>query len=156
EDLETIRADLERLGVTPSRVYSREREHVIQTPYAEYTFERTENTFKLVGTSFAVLLSCLGAPVGKKADQSYSVPAWLEAAPLWQKRLFLAAYFGAEMTTPAIITDHDTLFGAPTVSMNKRLAHVAGGRQFLERVAAWLAEFGVVTQSVLQDTAQEN
>jgi tRNA-splicing ligase RtcB len=156
EDLEAIREDLRRIGIMPSHVYSRERTHAIQTAYAEYEFERTEEWFKVVGSGFAVLLACLGVPVGKKPQQDYSVPAWLEAAPLWQRRLFLAAFFGAEMTTPATVTGHDTVFGAPTVSMNKRPAHVASGRTFLERVSAWLTAFGVETQAILCDTAQAN
>src|SRR5205823_14622400 len=40
-DLETIRADVETLGVTPSRVYSRERDHQIDTTYRTYEFSRT-------------------------------------------------------------------------------------------------------------------
>jgi len=155
-DLEAIRADVARVGITPSRIYSRERSHTIRTQYAEYQFERTEEWFKVVGSGFAVLLACLGAPVGKKPQQDYSAPAWLDAAPLWQKRLFLAALFGAELTTPATITGHDTVFGAPTLSMNKRRAFAARGREFLGKLSAWLAEFGVLTQNILGDTVQEN
>jgi tRNA-splicing ligase RtcB len=155
-DLEAIRGDVERIGITPSRVYTRQRRHLIQTAYRGYEFERTEEWFKVVGSGFAVLLACLGAPVGKKPGQDYSAPAWLDGAPLWQKRLFLAALFGAELTTPATITGHDTVFGAPTLGMNKRPGFVASGRAFLGRVSAWLAEFGVQTQGILCDTAQQN
>src|SRR5262249_37577292 len=88
-DLETIGADVKAIGFTPSRVYARERRHVIHTAYREHEFERTEEWFKVVGSAFAMLLACLGAPVGKKAHQSYLCPAWLGAAPRWQKRLFL-------------------------------------------------------------------
>ncbi len=153
DDLETLRADLVQVGVTPSRVYSRERSHAIQTLYGEYQFESQENHIKVIGSGFALLLACLGAPIGDKAKQAYSVPRWLEAAPLWQKRLFLAALFGSELTTPATISGHDTVFGAPTLSMNKRSEFVEGGRQFLEQISAWLTEFGVRTQSLLCDTS---
>jgi tRNA-splicing ligase RtcB len=156
EDLESIRADLQAIGVTPSRVYSRERRHTIQTAYAEYKFERQEEWFKVVGSGFAVLLACLGAPVGKKPQQDYAAPAWLETAPRWHKRLFLAALFGAELTTPATITGHGTVFGAPTLTMNKRPAYVASGQGFLTRLSTWLEEFGVATQSILSETAQTN
>ncbi len=149
EDLETLRADLLQVGVTPSRIYSRERNHAIQTLYGEYSFASEENHVKVVGSGFALLLACLGAPVGDKARQAYSVPRWLETAPLWHKRLFLAALFGSELTTPATITGHDTVFGAPTLSMNKRTAFVDSGRQFLEQVGAWLEGFGVAVQSLL-------
>ena len=155
-DLESIRADLAAVGVTPSRVYQRERRHSIQTQYATYTFDRREEWFKVVGSGFAALLACLGAPVGKKTHQDYPATAWLNAAPLWQKRLFLAALFGAELTTPATITGHGTVFCAPTLAMNKRRANVASGRHFLERISAWLKGFGVATQALLIDTVQEN
>jgi tRNA-splicing ligase RtcB len=155
-DLESIRADLKALGVTPSRVYQRQRQHAIRTSYAAYTFERTEEWFKVVGTGLAVLLACLGAPVGKKTHQDYDAPSWLDSAPLWQKRLFLAALFGAELTKPATITGHGTVFGAPTLSMNKHLPQVPSGRLFLEHVASWLKEFGVEMQAITTDAARDS
>src|SRR5207248_92944 len=155
-DLEDIRADVERVGITPSRVYIRHRSHTIQTEYAEYHFERVEEWFKVVGSGFAVLLACLGAPVGNKARQDYPAPGWLAAAPRWQKRLFLAAFFGAELTTPGTVTGHGTVFAAPTVSMSKRAAFTESGRAFLATLSAWLADFGVATQAILQRKAQLN
>jgi tRNA-splicing ligase RtcB len=150
-DLESIRADLKAIGVTPSRVYTRQRKYNIRTRYARYEFEREEEWFKVVGSGFALLLVCLGAPVGKKTERDYTTPLWLESAPLWQKRLLLAGFFGAELSTPGTITDHGTVFEAPTIGMNKRPAYVASGRQFLERISAWLEEFGVRTQALLYE-----
>jgi tRNA-splicing ligase RtcB len=154
KDLEAIREDVRRLGITPSRVYARYRTHRITTRYGAYEFERTEEWFKVVGSGFAVLLACLGAPVGKKARQDYLAPAWLDAAPLWQKRLFLAGFFGAELSSPATITDHGTVFAAPQIGMNKRPAFVDSGRRFLRQLSAWLAEFGVQTQALLHEPDQ--
>jgi tRNA-splicing ligase RtcB len=150
-DLEDIRTDLLVIGMKPSRIYSRQRQHTIQTVYDEYSFERREEWCKVVSSGFTVLLACLGAPVGKKTHQSYPAPAWLDAAPLWQKRLFLAAFFGAELTTPATITGHGTVFGAPTIGMNKRPEHVESGRLFLQQLASWLEDFGVAAQSILHE-----
>ncbi len=152
-DLESIRATVAALGFTPSRLYTRDREHHISTLYGECQFETCENHFKVVGSGLALLLSCLGVAVGKKAEQDYEAPAWLDAAPRWQKRLFLAALFGAEMTTPASMSGHGTVFGAPTLSMNKRKRCEASGRRYLEKLSGWLVEFGVKTQSVLADAA---
>ncbi|HZY85620.1 MAG TPA: RtcB family protein, partial [Gemmataceae bacterium] len=154
EELEAVRADLKQLGITPSRVYRRDRHHSIPTVYGACQFERTEEWFKVVGSGFALMLACLGCPVGKKPEQDYSAPAWLEAAPRWQKRLFLAAFFGAELTTPATVTGHETVFGAPTLGMNKRADRVASGRLFLGRISAWLKELGVETQSLLHEAGQ--
>src|SRR5262249_12506605 len=148
-DLELIRADIRRVGFTPSRVYVRARNHHIHNGYREYQFTRTEEWFKVVGSGFALLLACLGAPVGNKASQEYEVPGWLPRAPLWQQRLFLAGLFGAELTTPREISGHGTILGQPTLSMNKRPEYVAGGRRFLEGLSAMLSRFGVRTQSIL-------
>jgi tRNA-splicing ligase RtcB len=151
KDLEAIRADVAALGFTPSRVYARHKQHAITTAYKHYEFDRQEESFKVVGSGFAVLLACLGAPVGKKTRQDYSVPAWLETAPRWQKRLFLAAYFGAELTTPRTITGHDTVFAAPTLGLNKHVDHTDSGHAFLSQLSDLVAAFGVETQSILYE-----
>jgi tRNA-splicing ligase RtcB len=154
-DLEAIRADLLRIGMVPSRIYFRQRSHSIRTPYGVSAFERREEWFKVVGSGFAVLLACLGAPVGNKAERDYSLPAWLDGAPAWHRRLFLAALFGAELTSPATVTGHPTVFFAPTLGMNKRPAFCPGGKRFLENIAAWLRPFGVETQAILVEDAIE-
>ncbi len=156
EDLETIRADIRALGIVPSRVYRRDRHHRIQTPHAEIRFDRQEEWFKVGGSGFAVLLACLGAPVGNKARQDYDAPGWLDAAPLWHKRLFLSALFGAELTTPATITAHDTVFAAPTLCMSKRVSRVASGHRFLRQLSTWLELFGVSTQAIAERQEQRN
>ncbi len=149
EDLETVRSDVNRVGFTPSRVYRRERHHAIQTPYATTAFDHTEEWFKIVSTGVAVLFACLGAPVGNKVAQTYDLPLWLEAAPRWQMRLFLAGLFGAELTTPAGRTGHEKVLAQPTLGMNKKPEHVEGGKQMLRRLSTWLERFGVETQSIL-------
>ncbi len=148
KDLELIRADLQRLGMTPSKVYSRERNHRISTTYDDYQFQRVETFFKVRSTGFAVLMACLGAPVGKKAGQDYEAPVWLEDAPLWHKRLFLAAFFGAELTSPKTVSGHPYNIASPVLSQNKRAANVQSGHLFLERIADWLQEFGILTRPI--------
>jgi tRNA-splicing ligase RtcB (3'-phosphate/5'-hydroxy nucleic acid ligase) len=155
-DLEDMRQDILALGVQPSQVHSRDRRHTIATQYAEYSFARCAHWFMVRGSGFAVLLTCLGAPVGRKAEQSYELPAWLDASPLWHRRLFLAALFGAELTTPATVPGHGTVFAAPTLSLNKRPAHEASGRRLLDKLAVWLREADIKTQAIHRDVAQTN
>jgi tRNA-splicing ligase RtcB len=145
EDLEDIRHDVMQLGFKPSRVWSRERTHHIHTTYNEYAFERREHWVSVNSTAFATLLAYLGAPIGKKTKQEYGVPAWLANTPLWQKRLFLAAFFGAEMSTPQTVSGHDYNMAAPTISMNKSEGYESNGRVFLRQLAALLKEFGIET-----------
>ena len=147
-DLEDIRVDVARFGVQPSRVYCRQRLHHIHNGYRPYQFQREESWFKVVSTGFALLLACLGAPVGKKSSQDYLPPAWLDRAPRWLKRLFLASLFGAELSTPSPLTGQPRLFRPPTLSMNKRPEQADSGQAFLHKISDWLREFGISTQAL--------
>ncbi len=156
EDLEEIRKDIAAIGFTPSQVYTRKREHKITTTYADYEFTHVEHSFKVTGSSFAALLVALGIPVGNKATQDYEVPTWLFKAPLWQKRLFLAALFGAELSTPKAYKGRNYNFYCPTLSLNKHEGFVESGRAFLEGIARVLAEFGVEIRKIIQRKEQRN
>jgi len=156
DDLEHIRTDLKRLGVTPSKIYERKRNHCISTTYDDYQFQRTETWFKVRSTGFAVLLDILGAPVGRKAEQDYGLPEWMDSAPLWCKRLFLAAFFGAELTTPRTVSGHPYNLATPVLSQNKRTANVESGRTFLEQIADWLRQFGILSRPIAVRKEQIN
>ncbi len=155
-DLEDIRSDLASLGFKPSRVWSRRRSHHIQTTYDEYHFENTEHWVAVNSSALAALLSCLGAPLGNKAMQDYDLPAWLEKAPRWQKRLFLAALFGAELSAPQSVSGHGCNLAAPTLSMNKREKCVGSGRAFIQHLKDWLGLFGVNTRPTGERFEQAN
>ena len=146
ENLEEIRADVRALGFTPSRVYTRTRRHTIRTFYADYEFENTETAFKVVGSALASLLAALGAPVGNKAKQDFTLPVWLNNAPLWHKRLFLAALFGAELSAPKPYQARNYNFYSPVLSLTKHEGYISSGKQFLRDIARLLDEFGVETK----------
>ncbi|MBI5302746.1 MAG: RtcB family protein [Chloroflexi bacterium] len=148
EDLEKIRADVQALGFTPSRIYARERNHAIKTFYADYQIETTETAFKVSSSAFAALCAALGAPVGNKTRQDFEMPTWLMSAPLWQKRLFLAALFGAELSAPKPFKMRNYNFYTPMLSMTKREPFVASGKRFIRAVSELLAEFGVETKTI--------
>jgi tRNA-splicing ligase RtcB len=156
EDLIDIGRDVEALGFTPSQIWSRRRTHQIQTTYDQYRFERTEHWVTANSTAFAALLAFLGAPIGNKATQDYTAPAWLAVAPRWQKRLFLAALFGAEMSAPQAISGHGCNLAAPTLSMNKREGCEASGQAFLETIASWLNDLNVTTLPIGSRPEQVN
>ncbi|MDW8105146.1 MAG: RtcB family protein, partial [Armatimonadota bacterium] len=156
EDLEYIRRDLQRIGLTPSRVYRRVRHHAIAKPHSETRFRYEECSIKVASTSFALLMAALGVPVGNKSAQAYEVPAWVWRAPLWQKRLFLAALFGAEMNAPAALPVHGHHFQYPTLSMSKKPAQRESGRKFLLQISRLLQEFGVETHPLREETEPVN
>jgi len=146
EDLKEIQRDVARLGFTPSKVYSRKRNHYINTFYRTYQFSRTEYSVRVNSLSLAVLFISLGVPYGFKAHQSYRVPKWIFKCPLWQKRLFLAALFGAELSTPSTLNGYN--FYAPQLNMQKSERLEKNAKLFLEDIAKLLKEFGIKTYPV--------
>jgi len=150
KDLEEIRRDISCIGYNCSRVYHRKRDHKIDTLYGKCEFSNIETFCKVVSSSFAILLVGLGTPLGKKTNQDYYLPQWIIKALLWQKRLFLAAFFGAEMSTPKTVLNHNYTFYCPMISMNKQEGFIGSGRKFLEEISDLLTEFGVKTQKISQ------
>lgn len=142
KDLLKIKEDLTHIGFKGA-IYSRPRHHKIKTSYSLVEFDAEEFCLKVSSNSFALLMAALGMPIGNKCRQDFILPKWLFRAPLWQKRLFLAGFFGAEMSAPATLTNHGYNFYCPTVSMNKALKHVESGRRFLKEIVRLLLEFGV-------------
>ncbi|MFQ5614805.1 MAG: RNA-splicing ligase RtcB, partial [Anaerolineae bacterium] len=155
-DLERLRTEVMAVGFTPSRIYRRVRRHQISTTYDDYEFEREETAFKVVSSAFAALLVALGAPAGAKARQDYGLPGWLFALPRWQQRLFLAAFFGAELAAPRPFAERNFNFAAPILSLNKREDFTESGRQFLDDLAQLLAGFGVETKTISRRPEQTN
>lgn len=147
-DLEKIRADVSKLGFTPSRVYKRTRAHKIKTYYKEYEFVHIECSFKVSSTALASLLVALGTPSGLKTAQEYGIPGWIRKAPLWIKRLFLAAFFGAEMSAPATLNKYN--FYAPTLGMNKLAALESNAIDFMTGIKELLWDFGIETSPIMK------
>jgi len=148
EDLKSMREDLKRIGFEPSKVYSRNRDHSIKTRYGLVEFNRTEESFKSTSTSLATLLWAMGTPINNKTAQDYELPKWILKCEKWQKRLFLAALFGAELSSPCSVTDHEFTLGQPMLSLNKKTNNVKSGRQFLKQISTLLSEFDVESKQI--------
>ncbi len=146
EELELIRKDIFKLGYTPSRVYTRERKHKITTSYDTYEFTRKEYSIKVTSRSFLGLLLALGVPMGKKVCQPYIIPDWVFGLRKWQKRLFLAGLFDAELSSPKALYNYN--FHPPCLSMNKEKSLIDNGIYFLQQISQLLEEFGVRIQKI--------
>jgi tRNA-splicing ligase RtcB len=155
QDLEAMAADLAP-WFKASTVYSRTRSCRTQTTYGDHTFEATEHSVRLGSTAFVLLLAAMGLPVGRRTDQDWSLPPWLQFAPRWQQRLFLAGYFGAELSTPTPVPSQGTCFQCPLLCLNKREGFVESGETFLRQVAGLLDGFGVRTLKVSDRPEQRN
>lgn len=155
EDLHALARDL-RPWVRVSRVYSRRRRHRIDTAYGQRRFEAVETCVHIRSTGFALLLTAMGLPVGPKATQNWGVPPFLWRAPLWQQRLFLAGFFGAEMTTPCAFDERNRNFPCPILTVVKRRGWVESGEEFLRGVGRMLEGFGVRSLTVSRRDEQMN
>ncbi len=151
EDLEDIRKDVERVGFRPSRVYVRERHHRITKSAAHYEFDTEETWFRVNSSALTALLHAMGLPLGNKAKQDFVLPRWLLHVPLWQKRLFLAALFGAEMSAPRATTGHGYNLASPTFSVAKREGFQRSGDRLARQIAQMIRGFGVRVNSVRRD-----
>lgn len=151
KDLEKIREDVKKIGFTPSRVYSRERNHEINTNYGKVKFSHNEESFKTTSSAFAALLWAMGVPAGNKTRQDWNVPEWLLKCPKWQKRLFLASFFGAELTTPSPVSGHGFNIAAPILSVSKKQQFTKSGKAFLKTLQKMLREFGVKSHILAEE-----
>jgi tRNA-splicing ligase RtcB len=145
-DLEGVAEDLRILGYS-GRIYERRREHSIKG----YEFTTNEVFLKVSARSLAELLWALGYPRGNKTETDFLVPAWLLKSPKWLKRLFLAAYFGAEMSKPKTMNGYN--FYMPEVKLSKKKGSKKNGLEFLRQLQKMLREFGVAsTLSIAEET----
>jgi tRNA-splicing ligase RtcB len=151
EDLEEVRADIGRIGYRSTNLYIRTRHHRLERSGRQYEFDDEESSFRVAATSIAALLHVMGLPVGNKAKQDFVLPPWLFRLPLWQKRLFLAALFGAEMSAPSTLTGHGYNFYCPTFSLCKREGFQESGRAFALQIKELVEAFGVRVHKVTED-----
>ncbi|HIE34045.1 MAG TPA: RNA-splicing ligase RtcB [Candidatus Altiarchaeales archaeon] len=152
EDLEEIRADIERIGFRPSRIYSMMRKHRISKRDKNIESTQVEHSFKITSRILAALLVAMEVPIGNKVIQDYEIPHWLFECKLWQKRLFLASLFGAELSSPSTVTNQGYNFYAPVLSMNKKYKSVGCGGKFMNQLCNMLNEFGVKASIIREES----
>ncbi|MFQ6049726.1 MAG: RtcB family protein, partial [Candidatus Paceibacterales bacterium] len=150
EDLKQVQKDIKKVGFRTTKILSRKRNHTIKTPYSLYRFSNTEYSLRVGSSSLVLLLWVLGMPIGNKTNQDWVLPSWLFELPLWQKRLFLAAFFGAELSSPKTVTNHGFNFYSPVLGINKNEKYIKSGRRFLIQIAKILEEFGIKKRRVIQ------
>ncbi len=145
-DLYVLKADFEKLGFN-GNVNRRERHHSITTAYGNSAFDFEEFSLAVPSNALRVLLVALGAPFGNRSSTDYKIPDWIINAEPWQKRLFLSAYFGAEMTKP-IVAPGGYNFACPLISINKLETLSESAIAFLNQLASMLLDFGVTCSDI--------
>ncbi len=140
EDLEKIKEDLSRLEINSS-LFCRIREHKIQTRYGEKSFNSTNWELHIYNQAFLKILKERGLTLGNKTRQKIRVPEWIKKSSKLTKRLFLAGFFGAEMSSPKTLSR--TCFCSSTINQNKITLLKKNCRDFLIDISLLLEEFGI-------------
>ena len=153
EDMLELKEDLLAIGFR-SFVKMRHRTYKIKTAYGEYAFKGSVAELGLAAVSLSKLFIALGMPSRKKTVDDFEVPKWIREAPIFIKRLFLAGFFGAEMTSPS--THSKTGFYVPIVSQNKNRQCVKSCRKFFTQIIAMLDEFGIKSKKISVSKAYKN
>ena len=135
-DLEGIKKEITTLGFH-SHLTERTRNHEINGK----KFIATNCELHVYSKQFTEKLIELGAALGNKTKVSFRVPEWIRHAPVWIKRLYLAGFFGAELSSPS--TSSKTGFYMPNVSMNKLASLENDARIFLLDISEMLKEAGI-------------
>jgi DNA-directed RNA polymerase subunit A' len=143
KDLKEIKRDLLKLGFEPEDTVTRSYKGVIRKADKEYPISGTGSHFELRNKPLGILLAALGAPTGDKVTSNYSVPEWIMDAPMHIKREFLGAYFGCELTKPAVRKKTNFRSLAFKVARTDRRA----GLKFIKDINVLLKQFGVRTQT---------
>ena len=145
EDLINIKNELKEIGIKINNIYKRKRHHKINTKYGVVEFDYEEKSITKKSTGFLIFLACLGVPVGKKTHLHYRIPNWIIRSHLWQKRLFLASFFGAELGKPRTNTENEKNFDNLQLNMNKKEDLKESAIIFLNDIRLLLVEFGIAT-----------
>jgi len=143
EDLIDIKDDLESICIKISKINKRIRNHEFKANYGTSKFTILECSISKNSAGFASLLVALGVPYGRKTEMGYRVPEWIMKAPKWQKRLFLASFFGAELSKSSTLKKNKYTFYDLQLNMNKSKKLKQNGIDFLNDLRLLLSELGV-------------
>src|SRR3989344_2500045 len=150
-NLKNIKNDLDFIGLKTLKIRLIESQGYINEITKEGIkkgyVKGTSTLIDATSISMFSLLKALGAPIGKKTDLEFRVPEWIMNSPLWVKKLFLASYFGSEMTKPEPQLSLKS-FRTPYFSLNKREDLTQSGLNFVNDIKKLLTEFDVEIRKV--------
>ncbi len=120
KDLKDIQNDILSLGFKPEKIYVKTFTGEILTVKGKKLNVKGRGAdFEIRSKPLGILFKALGAPNGDKTGLRYGVPRWIKEASLHIKREFLAAYFGSELTKPAVRQTSKTNFRSLTFKLSK-------------------------------------
>jgi RNA-splicing ligase RtcB/uncharacterized protein YjhX (UPF0386 family) len=151
EDLEKARSDIAKLGFKTGDIRRKETSGKITTANGKVMEVKGVSHFiECHSSALSLLLIALGAPLGNKTIRKFEVPSWVSQSPKWIQRLYIAGYFGAELTKPIITTSRKKYeyFERPTLAAYKVEALKHNAERFLSQIAQILSRFGIESKVV--------
>ncbi|MCS4542342.1 MAG: hypothetical protein HY929_08550 [Euryarchaeota archaeon] len=152
EDLEDIQNDIRMLGFEPGEIKTREYNAEITTYESKkLKVSSVGSSFEVRNKAFATLMKALGAPNGDKVLLDYKVPKWILESPKYVKKVFLAAYFGSELTIPALRKNCKKLFRELVFKISKIEDKINYADDFIKGIEFLLKEFGISISSISRE-----
>jgi intein/homing endonuclease len=102
EDLMKIKADLQELGFSSSKIQTRQTKSLITTTDGKTHEVKGISQECTSSTKCHAFFKEKGAPIGKKILSKFQIPKWLMESDKQIKAEFLSALFGADGTAPSI------------------------------------------------------
>ncbi|MEW5897376.1 MAG: hypothetical protein AB1668_06795, partial [Nanoarchaeota archaeon] len=148
EDLTVIKNDLQAIGLSSSKVYSRKTISKIRTEQGKEVV--VSGTSHSVAASVNVFnfFSILGVPVGSKTNSKVLIPKWLMKASKSEKAEFLAALFGADGMAPSQSKKWGGDFNPIRLSFNKAEALRISGLKYAVQIKRLLADLGIKVSQI--------
>ncbi len=143
KDLREIGEDILKLGFNVSKIYEKKSKGIIINSLGEeIKIEGHSYALECNTSAFTILLNALSVPLGKKTNIKFLVPKWLFKAPKFIKRLYLAGYFGAELTHPILLKDNYH-FERLSLAIYKNEKIEDNGKEFLSQICDLLREYDI-------------
>jgi len=152
DDLKKIEKDLKYIGLKTMKIREVKSEgyitHITQKGNKKRLVKGTSLLLDATSIAMFSFFKALGAPIGKKTDIGFRIPGWImNSSKKWVKQLFLASYFGCEMTKPSPQLSLKS-FRTPYFSLNKREDLVNYGLEFVNDIRKLLNEFDIEMRKV--------
>lgn len=148
KELKEIKSDIQDLGFYISPIIQSTSKSYVESNKGIHMIKGVSYQFRITNKSFALLLIALGVPVGDKALLDYELPRCLSKTPKWMKKEFLRAYFGSELSRPAISKrrNHTTPL-KPQFAVSKLKGISVRG--FTDSLKRWLEEFSIEITAIV-------
>ncbi len=146
KDLQNIIEDIKKLGFHTGNIRERNTKGIIESVSGKkIKIEGRSCELECYSTSLSLLFITLGAPIGNKTLAKFDIPKWVFRTPKWIQRLYLAGYFGAELTKPILTKSQKKYeyFERLSVAVYKLEELKDNAFEFLTQISKLLKKLGV-------------